>query len=74
MSQEHTPIASFCERHRLRISDFAKLAGNRSWPAAQSWHKGRTSPTIDDALRVVNGLRAKGVKASLNDFDPAVAA
>ncbi len=67
------PVKRFCDRHGLRIGDVAHRSG-RSWVTAQKWHKGVTSPQLSDAQRLVDSLREDGRKASLNDFDPGVAA
>ena len=63
------PARHFSDCHGLRIVDLARLS-DRSWVTAQSWHKGKTSPELADALNIVRALRAKGIDAQLNDFDP----
>lgn len=36
----------------------------------KSWVNGQTGPSLAEAIDLVKALRAKGVSAQLNDFDP----
>lgn len=64
------PVGRFAQIHRFTVSDLSLLMPRR-WATVNAWYRGRTSPTLDDALKLVRVARDAGrVNAQLNDFDP----
>ena len=70
MSHTASPTKTFAEAHRLSTTDLSRLLGGRRWGTMKSWVNGQTGPSLAEAIDLVKALRAKGVSAQLNDFDP----